>query len=123
MKQAGIVLNQINFFEYHDIFNIYGRLQLEAIGFALKGKGWKLAEDGEIGLKGKIPCATMGGMKARGFAGGASGVYQASKQWHSFGSGRSETRSRMPSTGSSGTWRTSIHSNQSYFAKIGLEIS
>jgi acetyl-CoA C-acetyltransferase len=77
MKQAGIVLNQVDFFEYHDIFNIYAALQLEAVGFAIKGKGWKLAEDGEIGLKGKIPCATMGGMKARGFAGGASGVYQA----------------------------------------------
>ena len=77
MKQAGIALNQINFFEYHDIFNIYAALQLEAVGFAIKGKGWKLAEDGSIGLNGRIPCATMGGMKARGFAGGASGVYQA----------------------------------------------
>jgi acetyl-CoA C-acetyltransferase len=77
MKQAGIALGQINFFEYHDIFNIYAALQLEAVGFASRGQGWKLAEDGEIGLKGKIPCATMGGMKARGFAGGAAGVYQA----------------------------------------------
>jgi acetyl-CoA C-acetyltransferase len=77
MKQAGIVLDQINFFEYHDVFNIYAALQLEAVGFAIKGKGWKLAADNEIGLKGKIPCATMGGMKARGFPGGAAGVYQA----------------------------------------------
>jgi acetyl-CoA C-acetyltransferase len=77
MKQAGIVLDQINFFEYHDVFSIYAALQLEAVGFAIRGQGWKLAMDGEIGLKGKIPCATMGGMKARGFAGGASGVYQA----------------------------------------------
>ncbi len=77
MKQAGIVLDQVNFFEYHDMFSIYAALQLEAVGFAIKGKGWKLASDGSIGLKGKIPCATMGGMKARGFPGGASGVYQA----------------------------------------------
>ena len=77
MKQAGITLDQINFFEYHDVFSIYAALQLEAVGFATRGQGWKLAADGEIGLKGKIPCATMGGMKARGFAGGASGVYQA----------------------------------------------
>jgi acetyl-CoA C-acetyltransferase len=77
MKQAGIVLDQINFFEYHDVFSIYAALQLEAVGFAIKGKGWKLAADNEIGLKGKIPCATMGGMKARGFPGGAAGVYQA----------------------------------------------
>ncbi len=76
MKQAGIVLDQINFFEYHDVFSIYAALQLEAIGFAIKGKGWKLAANNEIGLKGKIPCATLGGMKARGFAGGAAGVYQ-----------------------------------------------
>jgi acetyl-CoA C-acetyltransferase len=77
MKQAGLTLDKINFFEYHDTFGIYAALQLEAVGFAIKGKGWKLAADNEIGLKGKIPCATMGGMKARGFAGGASGVYQA----------------------------------------------
>lgn len=77
MKQAGVVLDHINFFEYHDMFSIFAALQLEAVGFAIKGKGWKLAEDGSIGLKGKIPCATMGGMKARGFPGGASGVYQA----------------------------------------------
>jgi acetyl-CoA C-acetyltransferase len=77
MKQVGLTLDGIDFFEYHDTFSIYAALQLEAVGFAIKGKGWKLAVDGEIGLKGKIPCATMGGMKARGFAGGASGVYQA----------------------------------------------
>jgi acetyl-CoA C-acetyltransferase len=77
MKQAGIVLDTIDVFEYHDVFSIYAALQLEAVGFAIRGQGWKLAADGEIGLKGKIPSATMGGMKARGFAGGAAGVYQA----------------------------------------------
>jgi acetyl-CoA C-acetyltransferase len=77
MKQARIGLDAIHLFEYHDVFSIYAALQLEAIGFAPKGLGWKLAADGEIGLKGRIPCATMGGMKARGFPGGAAGVYQA----------------------------------------------
>ena len=77
MKQAGLTLDKINFFEYHDMFSIYAALQLEAVGFAIKGKGWKLAADNEIDLKGSIPCATMGGMKARGFPGGAAGVYQA----------------------------------------------
>ena len=77
MKQADILLDGIDLFEYHDVFSIYAALQLEAVGFADKGKGWHLAEDGEISLKGRIPCATMGGMKARGFPGGAAGVYQA----------------------------------------------
>jgi len=77
MKQAGVILSQINFFEYHDAFSIYAALSLEAVGFAIKGNGWRLAQDGELSIKGKIPCATMGGMKARGFPGGAAGVYQA----------------------------------------------
>jgi acetyl-CoA C-acetyltransferase len=77
MKQVSLTLNDIDLFEYHDTFSIYAALQLEAVGFAPKGKGWKLAADGEIGRQGKIPCATMGGMKARGFPGGAAGVYQA----------------------------------------------
>ncbi|GJQ53026.1 MAG: acetyl-CoA acetyltransferase [Anaerolineaceae bacterium] len=92
MKQVGAVLDDIDLFEYHDTFSIYAALQLEAVGFAIKGKGWKLAADGRIALASPalvppavellannkhIPCATMGGMKARGFAGGASGVYQA----------------------------------------------
>ena len=77
MKQASLTIDQINFFEYHDVFSIYAALQLEAVGFAIRGMGWKLAEDSEISIRGRIPCATMGGMKARGFAGGAAGVYQA----------------------------------------------
>jgi acetyl-CoA C-acetyltransferase len=86
MKQAGIVLDRIDLFEYHDVFSIYAALQLEALGFAIRGQGWKLAADRLIELKPgsadpdslrHIPCATMGGMKARGFAGGAAGVYQA----------------------------------------------
>jgi acetyl-CoA C-acetyltransferase len=77
MKQAGITLDQISFFEYHDMYSIYAALQLESVGFAIRGQGWRLAADEAISLNGKIPCATMGGLKARGFPGGATGVYQA----------------------------------------------
>jgi acetyl-CoA C-acetyltransferase len=77
MKKAGLILDQISFFEYHDTFSIFAALSLEAVGFAVRGQGWKLAADYAIGLKGRIPCATQGGLKARGFPGGATGVYQA----------------------------------------------
>lgn len=77
IKQAGITLDQINLFEYHDVFSIYAALALESTGFAIRGQGWKLAAEGAIALTGRIPCATMGGLKARGFPGGATGVYQA----------------------------------------------
>ena len=76
LKKAGIGLPDINFFEYHDSFSIYAALSLEAAGFAPRGEGWKMAADGSIARAGKIPCATMGGLKARGFPGGATGVYQ-----------------------------------------------
>lgn len=77
IKQAGITLDQISLFEYHDSFSIYAALALESTGFAIRGQGWKLAAEGAIALNGRIPCATMGGLKARGFPGGATGVYQA----------------------------------------------
>ncbi|MBM3123641.1 MAG: thiolase domain-containing protein [Chloroflexi bacterium] len=76
LNQAGVRSEEIHFFEYHDTFSIYAALSLEAVGFAAKGQGWKFAADGEIAKNGRIPCATMGGMKARGFAGGAAGIYQ-----------------------------------------------
>lgn len=77
LGQAGCTLADIAFFEYHDIYSIYATLALEAAGFAPRGEGWKLAADGSLALGGRIPCATMGGLKARGFPGGATGVYQA----------------------------------------------
>jgi acetyl-CoA C-acetyltransferase len=77
MKQAELTLDHIDLFEYHDSFSIYAALALESVGFAIRGQGWKLAAGGDIGLKGRIPCASMGGLKARGFPGGATGVYQA----------------------------------------------
>jgi acetyl-CoA C-acetyltransferase len=77
LQKAGITLEDVDFFEYHDAFSIFAALSLEAAGFAAPGEGWKLASDGAVTLKGRIPSATMGGLKARGNPGGASGVYQA----------------------------------------------
>jgi acetyl-CoA C-acetyltransferase len=77
LKQAGLPLESIDFFEYHDSYTIFAALALEAVGFAERGRGWKLAADGGISRDGRIPVATMGGLKARGFSGGATGIYQA----------------------------------------------
>jgi len=77
LQKAGIHREDVCLFEYHDVYSIFAALSLEAAGFASRGAGWKLADDGTLTLKGKLPCATMGGLKARGFPGGAAGVYQA----------------------------------------------
>ncbi|OGO17330.1 MAG: acetyl-CoA acetyltransferase [Chloroflexi bacterium RBG_16_48_8] len=75
-EQAKLSLEDIDLFELHDSFSIMAALSLEAAGFASKGEGWKLAADGAIALDGKIPICTFGGSKARGEAGGATGVMQ-----------------------------------------------
>ena len=77
LQKAGIRLEQVDLFEYFDVYSIFAALSLEAAGFAPRGEGWKLAADGSIALTGQIPCATLGGLKARGNPGGATGIYQA----------------------------------------------
>jgi acetyl-CoA C-acetyltransferase len=79
IQKADIRREQVDLFEYHDSYSIYAALSLEAAGFAPRGAGWKLAADGSIALTGQIPCATLGGCKARGNPGGATGVYQAAE--------------------------------------------
>jgi acetyl-CoA C-acetyltransferase len=76
-RSAGILPKDLDFFEYHDATSLHAALSLEAAGFASLGQGWMLAKPEVIGLKGQIPVATFGGLKARGNTLGATGVYQA----------------------------------------------
>lgn len=75
-RQAGINPQDLDLFELHDAFTIMSALSLEANGFARRGEGWRLAQDEEIGIGGRLPISTMGGLKSRGHPVGATGVYQ-----------------------------------------------
>jgi acetyl-CoA C-acetyltransferase len=75
-KQAGLTPADIDFFELHDAFSIMAALSLEGCGFAERGQGPRLGLNAEIFLNGKLPVATMGGLKARGHPVGATGIYQ-----------------------------------------------
>lgn len=75
-KAANVTSADVSLFEVHDAFSIMSALQLEAAGFAAPGRGWRLAHEDKIGLKGKIPITTMGGLKARGHPIGATALYQ-----------------------------------------------
>jgi acetyl-CoA C-acetyltransferase len=75
-RQADIKLQDVNVFELHDAYTILSALSLEAAGFAAKGEGYQMANEQNIGLKGTLPLSTFGGLKARGHAGGATGIYQ-----------------------------------------------
>ncbi len=74
--QAGVTPDDIDLFELHDAFTIMAAMSLEATGFARRGEGWRMARDEEIGIQGRLPISTMGGLKSRGHPVGATGVYQ-----------------------------------------------
>jgi len=75
-RQAGVAREELDLFELHDAFTIMSALSLEANGFARRGEGWRMANEGEIGIHGRLPISTMGGLKSRGHPVGATGVYQ-----------------------------------------------
>jgi acetyl-CoA C-acetyltransferase len=75
-ERAGITPQDVDFVEVHDAFSIMGCLLLEAAGFAEQGEGWRLAAEGEIFREGRLPIATLGGLKARGHPIGATALYQ-----------------------------------------------
>lgn len=74
--QAGLGPAEVDFCELHDAFSIMSALSLEACGFAERGQAPRLGLEGELGLTGRLPIATLGGLKARGHPVGATGVYQ-----------------------------------------------
>ena len=76
MRQAGVAHDDVDLFEPHDAYTIMTALTLEAAGFARPGAGLEYADAGRIGLRGELPLATFGGLKARGHPVGASGCYQ-----------------------------------------------
>lgn len=76
-RQAGILPADADLFELSDAASIYAVLSLEAAGFAPRGQGWCLANNGGLSRTGRLPVGTFGGMKARGNPLGAAGVYQA----------------------------------------------
>ncbi len=75
-EMGGILPGEIDLFELDDAFSIYAMLCLEAAGFAEHGQGWRMAQLGDLTLKGRLPILTMGGSKARGNPLGAVGMYQ-----------------------------------------------
>lgn len=79
LKRAGITQGNVDIFELHDAYSIMACLCLESAGFAMPGEGTSFAQDGHLSLRGLLPIATFGGLKARGHPVGATGVYQAAE--------------------------------------------
>ena len=75
-ERAGVEPSGVDLLEVHDMFTILELLQLEALGFAGRGRAWRLAERGETARSGRLPVNTSGGLKSKGHPIAASGVAQ-----------------------------------------------
>ena len=74
---AGIKPSDISVAEIHDDFSVAGILALQDLGFYKKGEAGKAFLNGETKFNaGKTAINTSGGLKARGYPIGASGVAQ-----------------------------------------------
>jgi acetyl-CoA acetyltransferase len=62
--------------ELHDMVTVLEPLELEALGFADRGEGWRMAPEGQTTRDGDLPVNPSGGLKARGHPLGATGVAQ-----------------------------------------------
>lgn len=74
--QANIGPADIDLAEVHDAFTILELLAYEDLGFAEKGQGCRLIQDGTTKLDGRLPVNTAGGLKARGHPISPTGMAQ-----------------------------------------------
>ena len=63
-RQAGITdpINEVDVVECYVPFSWYEPMWMENLGFAALGEGWKLTEDGETEIGGKLPVNCSGGV-------------------------------------------------------------
>ncbi|MCL7411100.1 MAG: thiolase domain-containing protein [Methanosarcinaceae archaeon] len=76
-KMAKLTPADIDLVEVHDCFTIAEICAIEDLGFAKKGQGGKVTQEGETAIGGRIPVNTSGGLKACGHPVGATGIKQA----------------------------------------------
>ena len=76
-SMAKLTPEDIDLVEVHDCFTIAEICAIEDLGFAEKGKGGIVTENGETAIGGRIPVNTSGGLKACGHPVGATGIKQA----------------------------------------------
>jgi acetyl-CoA acetyltransferase len=80
LEQAGVTLEDVDFAEIYDCFTISCLLQLEDIGFCRRGEGPGFMRDKGIGIGGKLPINTHGGLLSHSYLLGVEHVVEAVRQ-------------------------------------------
>jgi acetyl-CoA C-acetyltransferase len=88
-EQAGMTVKDIDLIECHDCFTITEILNIEDLGLANRGEGWRYVEEGRAAIGGEIPVNPSGGLKSFGHPIGATGIrmiYEVSQHlWNKAG--------------------------------------
>ena len=90
-ERAGVKASEIDVAEIYDSFTITLAVELESIGFFERGEAGAAAARGELGLGGRLPCNTHGGLLSYGHSGAAGGMFHAVEAVHQL-RGRAEAR-------------------------------
>jgi acetyl-CoA acetyltransferase len=73
--RAGLGPSDVDLAEIYDSFTITLAVELESMGFFEKGEAGPAAAAGELGLTGRLPCNTHGGLLSYGHSGAAGGMF------------------------------------------------
>ncbi|HWS74733.1 MAG TPA: thiolase family protein [Quisquiliibacterium sp.] len=74
-ERAGVKPADIDVAQIYDSFTITLLVELESIGFFARGEAGPAAQAGELGLGGRLPCNTHGGLLSYGHSGAAGGMF------------------------------------------------
>ncbi len=80
--RAGVRAADIDVAEIYDSFTITLAVELESIGFFEPGEAGLAAARGDLGLGGRLPCNTHGGLLSYGHSGAAGGMFHAVEAVH-----------------------------------------
>jgi acetyl-CoA acetyltransferase len=75
--RAGVTAADMDVVEIYDSFTITLLVELESIGFFERGAAGIAAGRGELGIGGRLPCNTHGGLLSYGHSGAAGGMFHA----------------------------------------------
>jgi len=90
-SRAGVKPSDIDVAEIYDSFTITLAVELESIGFFERGEAGAAAAAGELGLEGRLPCNTHGGLMSYAHSGAAGGMFHAVEAVHQL-RGRADAR-------------------------------